>query len=70
MILRSVRGLNTTAGLLSYSVAVICNPEQLGIVTESVVACGLQHELGFVHQESCKERKYWLMFIAKYQTMS
>ena len=59
MLVRSVRGLNTTAGLHSYSVAVICRPEQISIVGESLGACSLQSHAAFVHQEGCKEHKYY-----------
>ena len=65
MVIRSVRRLNTAAGLHDYSIAVICDPAQMGIVTESLAACGLKHEAAFVHRQSCKELKFGLISITQ-----
>ena len=53
--MRSIKGINTTAGMMSFTCAVICNPMSMYKVMSIFSQCGTTGvETAFVHMEDCK----------------
>ena len=52
---RSVRALNTTAGMKDYNIAVIGECSELGAMKEALGNCGMESEVAFLHNEESKD---------------